>query len=137
MSSLRSKKYVIMGNPIPWKRPGRNKDLYFDKQKIQKENCGEDFLMQHGKEPLFVGPLRIDYYFYFQIPKSFSKVKQESMINKLHMIDPDKTNIEKFYEDAAKGILFKDDNVISVGYQEKRYDDGKGPRVEITIWEIR
>lgn len=134
---MRSKKYILVGNPIPWKRPGRNKNLYYDAQKLHKENIARELHFQHNKEPLFNPPIRIDYKFFFEIPKSFSRPRQQALKNTWLPKDPDKTNVEKFYEDCACGVLFKDDNEIVCGYQEKRYDDGNGPRVEMEIWEIK
>ena len=131
---MQHKKYIIIGPPIPWKRAGRNKNLYYDAQKLQKEKIAWELKLQHGNNPLFKQPIRIDYHFYFEIPKTKSKtILPNSWFTKV----PDKTNIEKFYEDAAKGILFKDDCGIVCGYQEKRYNDGQGVRVEIEVWELK
>ncbi|MBK1884758.1 RusA family crossover junction endodeoxyribonuclease [Luteolibacter pohnpeiensis] len=66
---------------------------------------------------------------YFPMPPSWSKRKQASLAGALHQQKPDRDNIDKAILDA----LFTDDSGIASGRIEKRWDDGKGPRIEITF----
>lgn len=133
----RSKKYIITGVPIPWARAGVNNGRFFDKQKLHKLNCANQFEIQHNSEPMFEGPLRAEFFFYLPIPQSKSKKVQTQLIDTWHFFKPDNSNLLKFYEDAGTGILYQDDCQICDESLKKKYDDGNGPRVEITIWEIK
>ena len=66
---------------------------------------------------------------FFPIPDSWTKKKKAEMKGKLHRQKPDRDNVDKAILDA----LFKDDSGIATGYLEKRWDDGNGPRIEISI----
>jgi Holliday junction resolvase RusA-like endonuclease len=50
---------------------------------------------------------------------------------KPHTSKPDFDNLEKFYSDCAKGILWRDDALIHITHSAKFY--GKVPRTEIEI----
>jgi len=61
---------------------------------------------------------------YISIPKSR---KKDNLDGLRHAQRPDKDNIEKGILDT----LFKEDSHISIGYSDKRWDDGKGARIEL------
>lgn len=68
---------------------------------------------------------------YFEMPKSWSKKKKAAMKGKLHRQKPDRDNVDKGILDA----LFKEglgDQGIATGTLTKYWDDGQGPRLEIT-----
>lgn len=66
---------------------------------------------------------------YLPMPKSWSKAKRERMRGQLHQQKPDRDNIDKAILDA----LLKSDCGVAQGTLEKRWDDGQGPRIFITI----
>lgn len=66
---------------------------------------------------------------YLPMPKSWSMKKRAEMRGQLHRAKPDRDNIDKAILDA----LFADDSGIASGRLEKRWDDGKGERLEISI----
>lgn len=69
---------------------------------------------------------------YMPIPKSWPKWKKKDMAGKLHDQKPDRDNIDKAILDA----LFKDDRKVATGRLTKRWDDGNGPRIHLTLERI-
>ena len=73
-------------------------------------------------------PLRIIVSAYFGFPKSYGRKRQEYLKGQFHRKRPDGDNVLKAVVDA----LWKDkDQRIAVKTIIKRWDDGKGPRVEV------
>ena len=72
---------------------------------------------------------RLSWTAYLPIPASWAKHKKAAMAGALHRAKPDRDNIDKAILDA----LFTDDSGIAAGHLEKRWDDGRGPRLEITF----
>jgi Holliday junction resolvase RusA-like endonuclease len=132
-----SKQYIIFGNPIPLQRPRYTPSAVWDSQKGLKMTCSGKLEEQHGSSPLFEGPLGMQIIFYMPIPHSVTHKKVTSKYNTYHFIKPDISNLIKFYEDVATGIVYKDDSIICHTFAEKRYDDGKGPRTEMTIFKLK
>lgn len=64
---------------------------------------------------------------YFPLPDSWSKKKKAALAGSLHRAKPDRDNIDKAILDA----LFTDDSGIAAGQIEKRWDDGRGARIEM------
>lgn len=79
----------------------------------------------------FEGPLHLEVTFYFAIPKSRDK---KLIQGTYHYYRPDLSNLIKFLEDIATGILFDDDCIISSITSKKCYDDC--PRTEFIITEL-
>lgn len=73
---------------------------------------------------------RLDWIAYLPIPPSWSKRKQAELAGRPHRQKPDRDNIDKGVMDA----LFPEDSGIHTGTISKRWDDGKGPRLELTIF---
>jgi Holliday junction resolvase RusA-like endonuclease len=70
--------------------------------------------------------------FFLPFPKSTSARRREELAGTPHTVKPDASNLLKAVEDA----LFIHDQAIWSVSASKRYDDGNGPRTEITIeWE--
>jgi Holliday junction resolvase RusA-like endonuclease len=67
------------------------------------------------------------------IPPSRSKQK-DKLINTFHVYTPDLSNMIKFVEDIANGILYKDDCQISSIVAHKIYSDTS--RTEFTLSRI-
>lgn len=73
--------------------------------------------------------------FYEPIPASTPKGKRAAMI--LGLTRPtrcDTTNLQKYYEDCLKNILFEDDRYVAKNISEKLYAD-KG-KILITIFTL-
>lgn len=69
---------------------------------------------------------------YLALPESWSQKKKAAHRGRPHASKPDSSNIIKGIEDA----LFSEDKTIYRISLEKRWDDGAGPRMEITVGGI-
>lgn len=141
-------KITIPGNPIPKARARvTRKGFAFDPQEKQKkqvckileqsvreyyeknENRKEGYKLAHCKA------FEVNWYFHMPIPKSFNLRKKNAckwgFIE--HISKPDRSNLEKFYEDCANGILWKDDSQITKGNIIKKYCNDDKPRTEIIM----
>lgn len=123
--------FVIPGDPIPWARARTHKGKFWDSQKQFKLNIGLLLSNQHGQESLFAGPLAVRMLFCLPIPPSRAK---QNLKHVLHSQKPDLSNLVKFIEDTATGILYHDDCLIASLEVQKRYDDN--PRTELYIAEL-
>lgn len=122
-----SKLYVINIEPQPWKRPGVNKRRFYDTQTQEKLILGISLNQQHEGLPFYKSPIYMDITFYMPLPKD--KRGRPKLF--YHSIRPDVDNLCKLILDAATGILWDDDKIISKLCAQKIYD--KDPRIEFTI----
>ena len=78
-------------------------------------------------------PIRMEVLAYYQIPKSASKSKKESMLRgKMRPTKkPDSSNVVKAIEDALNGIAYHDDAQIVETIIRRWY--GEVPRVEVSL----
>jgi len=121
------KSYIIPGTPIPLKRARVNfqKGRIYDDQNILKENIRFFLKQQHGDAPLFAGPLKVSFVFYF---------KKNKITNFYHTYIPDLSNLIKMVEDIGTGILYEDDCLIAEISAVKCYSSSS--RTEFTITEL-
>lgn len=131
--TMKTKSYIIMGDPIPLARPRMGNGKVFDSQKLAKFGFGIQVTNQHGSLPVFLGPVHMDITFYFDIHKVTSK-KREKLSENYHRFVPDLSNLIKFVEDSAIGIIYRDDCLISSITAKKMYADIA--RTEFTITEL-
>lgn len=75
-------------------------------------------------------PARVRAIAFLSLPDSLSKRKRAEMVGKPHRVRPDSDNILKAICDA----LFANDAVIYDEHILKFWDDGKGARVEVSVW---
>lgn len=139
MNAHYSKSYVLNGDPVALAR-GRFSSInrkVFDSQKQLKLILGINLKNQHDDEPMFTGPLKMDFKFFFQPSSSWTKNKTKQMLDYSWMIyKPDTTNLVKLIEDVCQQAgLFKDDCLVCCVSAEKRWDIK--PRTEIIITELR
>lgn len=73
---------------------------------------------------------RLDVVAYFPIPNRIAKKDRYVIQGCVHMSKPDADNVLKAVADS----LCRNDQMIHDMSIKKRYDDGRGPRVEITIY---
>lgn len=131
---MKSKSYIILGDPIPLARPRMGNGRIWDSQKHTKFAFGVQLVNQHGSLPMFDGPLHLDITFYFSYPK-MSKKKREELLHNYHVYVPDLSNLIKLIEDVGtEAGLYKDDRLISKITSKKEYADTA--RVEFTITEL-
>jgi Holliday junction resolvase RusA-like endonuclease len=131
-------KYIIQGPPIPLQRHRTNNGRTYDPQAQAKESIGWDLYAQrvkmHGSVDcglIMDGAIRMVIVFYMPIPKSLSIKKQDELCGTPHHKRPDLSNLIKFVEDAANGILYADDAQIASIKATKLYD--LQPRTEFTL----
>jgi Holliday junction resolvase RusA-like endonuclease len=152
MRQKASVKIIIPGDPIPKVRHVKTKKGFaYDPQWELKKRVSR-FLEQEIREyyekdenaieghKLSIGnAFEVDWYFYMPIPKSFSQSKKNACKWGLieHNIKPDRSNLEKFYEDCANNILWKDDCQITSGKVIKKYCSDDKPRTEIHMTPIQ
>ena len=134
-------KITIPGDPIPKARARLTKRGFaYDPQWDIKQRVisflKKDFKEGHklDKEEAY----EVNWYFHMPIPKSFSQNKANACKWGLieHTSKPDRSNLEKFYEDCANGILWNDDSQITKGEIIKKYCNDDKPRTEIYMKQI-
>lgn len=129
---MRERSYTIMQQPVPWARAGWNQRTgrYYDTQvhikQLYKEILGE----QHEDQDLWYGPIAITCVFFMKLPLNV-KARRALEEQHYHNCKPDTSNLIKFLEDAAQGVLFGDDCIIARIEASKIYDNT--PRTELTI----
>ena len=69
---------------------------------------------------------------YIGMAESWPKKKRALLAGKPHFGKPDRDNIDKALLDS----LFTDDRGVCTGTLNKFWDDGKGPRLEVTILKL-
>lgn len=109
---------TIRGNPIPLARPRFGKGHVYDSQKVEKlwYQCE----MRRQTKLWCDFPLRMELIFEFPMV-GIPKCRQSLYLGKPHMKRPDLSNLVKFVEDAALGVLYSDDSLIVEIMAIKRY----------------
>ena len=126
-------KYIIPGTPVPLQRARITGGRLWDAQKQLKINTGIVLANQHKLDQQFQGALGLSVKFYFT-PAATHKKRWEALYGKHHFYKPDTSNLLKWVEDCANGILFRDDCQISFCECTKLYD--AVPRTEFELWEL-
>ena len=140
MQSKRKCQYLLVGDPISWSRAKvcirNNKPIFYDSQKEIKLRLIIDLERQHIDDYKFQNALKMNVKFYMPIP--ITRAKKNSPVGKPHFIKPDLDNQIKLICDAivSSGNILHDDCQFSIINSKKLYDDGKGPRTELTITEL-
>lgn len=130
-------KLILEGNPIPLQRARASKNRFYDPQYLVKRNCLIELkaqLIEQGKYdvPSDKG-FRVDFEFYFAMPKSWSKKKKDRMRGENHLVKIDIDNGIKFALDMLTGTLWLDDCQVHYITAYKEWADVG--RTEMTIWE--
>lgn len=122
-------KYILSGDPIALKRPRFRKNSgVYDPQKSEKERSQFELKMQHGARKFISGPLELIITFFMKIPESKKRTVKPYLY---HPIKPDLSNLIKFVEDVATGILYEDDSIIASIQAVKYY--ALVPRTEFIL----
>lgn len=128
-------KYVIPGDPIPLARARYSSATrhFYDIQRSQKELYAAILKTIHRNKNTHTGPIKLNITFFMGLPHTKS-LRAKRLKEKFHTGRPDLSNLIKFLEDAAQGILFADDCIIAQISAVKIYDEE--PRTEFTIEEL-
>lgn len=126
-------RYVVNGDPIPLLRARYGRRSIYDSQKNIKLIWSIELQKQHNQKPMLVGqPLHLDVFFYMPIPQNLTPSRRESYKKRYHIFKPDLSNLIKFIEDCATGIVYHDDCLISSISAQKLYDHDTRTEVIIT-----
>lgn len=118
------------------KRGGFSGIAKTDKQVLAEHNLIALLSLNRPKVPL-VGPLVMGLKMVFPIPASLSQKKRLALMGQPHWKKPDSSNCLKHIEDCMQRVaFFGNDAQIAKHTLEKIYDDGHGPRWEVTLEEI-
>jgi len=124
--------YILEGDPIPLARCrfAKHTRTVFDPQKTLKLVSQLTLKHQHGENPYYQGPLRLEALFYFHIPKTHRTTHPGDH----HIYRPDADNLLKLIMDLGTGILWKEDCIIAEFECKKLY--GRIPRTEFLVIEL-
>lgn len=133
---------VIEGDPVPKKATrcscihGKPK-LYHPTSEYQKK-VKKIFERAAGFYPPYSCPIEMNTKIFLPIPSSCSKVKKKKMMEGEILPDkkPDDDNIAYLISNAASGVFYDDDRRRCKYTITKHYDDGNGPRVEVTVNKV-
>lgn len=115
--------YEIQGKPVPWQASQKSGNRFFNPKHVQKEQAVWQLKAQQN-HPTLSGPLRVDFFFYLQPPKSVSKIRYRQMLNGViyPIGKPDRSNMLKFAEDCLQmAEIISNDSIIISGETQKLY----------------
>lgn len=104
--------YEINETPIAWKRVAWNHGRSYDPQATDKERI-RYILLSQRQHFIIKQPLELHLRFYLPVPPSYPTSKKQATLRGSHTTTPDVSNLIKFIEDAAIGIIFTDDKYIT------------------------
>jgi|HubBroStandDraft_2_1064218.scaffolds.fasta_scaffold300647_2 Holliday junction resolvase RusA-like endonuclease len=124
-------KIEINHDPVAWTAPRLGRNTCYSPHTKYREIFHAFIRAQYKDAPL-KDYVRVDFVFYFPMPKSTPKKKQAAMLaGKIYPTKSDCTNLQKFAEDCLKKIVIEDDrNVVQISSKKLYALSGK---VEITI----
>lgn len=117
-------KPVAKGRPRFSRRSGRT----YTPEVTASAEAEIKWLLRKESPPCFEGAVHLELRAYFLRPKSAPKARVH------HTTRPDLGNVVKLVEDAANGILWRDDSQIVSASISKHY--GEPERLEITVGEL-
>jgi len=126
-----SRIFTVLGNPMGKPRMTQ-RDKWAKRPAVMRYRAWSDKARASAKEQNFdltVCPEAVSWVAYFDIPKSWPKKKRLAMEGKAHRQKPDRDNVDK----AVLDTFWKEDSGVSRGSLEKRWDDGKGARIEVEV----
>lgn len=114
--------YSLPGKPTPLARPRLGKNNVYNPQKQAMIAHGYLLNTQHHQEPSDQ-PVGIHVLFYFKEPLTHKKKHDSSAPARhyAHTKKPDLSNLVKYIEDVANGILYLDDQQIVEIHARKLY----------------
>lgn len=124
---------TIPGKPIPLARPRFSNDRVYNSQRLALSNMSILMRNQFQADPI-EHPVEMLVHFYFKVPSSHHK-KKEVMMGTPLAHKPDLSNLVKFVEDAANGVLYKDDSCIVHIEAWKLYGEEEMTEITLTEWQ--
>lgn len=127
---------TVTGNPVPWAaHKGFGKRAYSPRYHEKIEAQWQ--LRNQWKTEAITHAVSIEFMFSMPIPLSTSRKLRAAMIagEARHMRKPDATNLQKFMEDAMKGIVIVDDNQVVKICSSKKYSTIPMTEIRIEVLE--
>ena len=129
---------VVEGDPVSWLAHAGFGNRAYNPRYTQKCYVISSVQLQLFSIPVqlplpYIGPVSVEYVFHLPIAKNNSKIKIEKMKTGgiPHVKKPDCTNMQKFYEDCLKNLVYKDDSQVVESIARKCYSDH--PRTVIKV----
>ena len=129
---------TLLGQPVPWARTQGGKTGQRFTPARQRNNAATLRMaamreMMFDAHKPFEEAVRLTILAEFQIPKSWPKWRKNGAIlgESPHSSKPDLDNIIKQIKDAFKGVVYRDDALVSEISAKKRY--GVQPKLVITV----
>lgn len=133
-SEVKFVRYIIPGDPISLARPRLGPHGFYSIDTDKRFYFKNYISNQHNDMRMLQGPLKLDITFYFKISLRKQGKSCGFKPNSFMFYKPDLSNLIKFIEEVATGILYDDDCIIASISAQKRYDTT--PRTEFTLVEI-
>ena len=132
--------FIIPGEPVPKARPrfnSRTGHTYTTSKTAKAEKLIKDAYLAQGGRNLadYEGKVEIAMVFHFPIRKSWTKKKQEELLDSTHTIKPDLDNLEKTVLDALNRLAFKDDSQVCMVRKTKLWKKEARTIVQLTYGE--
>ena len=118
---------TVLGEPVGKPRMTQ-RDKWAERPAVVKYRAWADRARATAPS-IILEPKDVSWTAYFDLPASYSKKKRAALAGQPHRLKPDRDNMDK----AVLDSLFAQDCTVSDGTLRKRWDDGRGPRIEITI----
>lgn len=127
---------VAKGRPRVTIRGGRPRAYTPEKTEKYENLVRLAFIEKYGVTVPASGPIILEFWAYFPVPKSFSKKKTALALRGIihKTTKPDLDNIQKAIQDGLNGVAFADDSQIFRYAALKDFSDV--PRVDIKIMEV-
>lgn len=106
------------------------RDKWAKRPVVMRYRAFADKVRASAPANMITAPISVSWTAYISMPDSWSAKKKDAMRGKLHQSKPDRDNIDKGILDA----LWESDSCIATGTIEKRWDDGNGARIELSVF---
>jgi Holliday junction resolvase RusA-like endonuclease len=123
--------FVIPGDPIGKPRQTR-RDRWAQRPSVLKYRSWADVARLVAPRDLPAIPLDLEVRVFLPIPRSYSQAQRVAHEGMPHRAKPDIDNLLKSVMDA----LWPEDSHIARVTASKFWDDGNGPRVEVSVYGI-
>jgi Holliday junction resolvase RusA-like endonuclease len=130
--------FTVPGTPVGSARPRVTRNgTYIPKRTKMYMN---DIRKRYADRYHFDGPVFVEIYAFFPIPKSYSKKERELLreMNYAYTKKPDCDNLTKCVLDALNGIAYNDDSQVCYTLCLKEYaKPGEEPRIQVSICDMK
>lgn len=126
------KRFIVRGNP-PGKPRMTRQDKWKQRPRVMRYREWADAARPAAgvkTKVMLTKPTTLTFRAYLAMPASWSASKREAMRGQPCLSKPDRDNLDKALADA----IFENDECVYAGDQEKFWDDGSGPRMEVEWW---